>query len=132
MSRLNLVVTLLFVLTSLLAFADGDHSENVCSSFNTQVCGHIGHMSGMRSDSEAQFVTHLEIPNEVQVSDLKVELWMPHMGHGSSPVTITQFGVNKYKITEAYFIMPGAWEVRVSFILDGLQHKLHIPIEIAE
>jgi YtkA-like len=131
--KLHVVALVLLVLVGVSAFADdGNHSANVCSTQNQNVCGHIGHMTGMKSDSEAQFVTHLEIPNNVQVTDLTVKLWMPDMGHGSWPVTITQFGVNKYKITQAYFIMPGSWEVRVAFKLEGVAHELHIPVEIAE
>ena len=40
-------------------------------------------------------------------------LWMPAMGHGSSPVTITPQGAGVYSATRVYFIMPGAWDVRV-------------------
>lgn len=130
--RLQVVALVLFVLVGLSAFAEGDHSVNVCSAKNQEVCGHIGHMSGMKSDSEAQFVTHLEIPGEIQVTDLAVQLWMPSMGHGSSSVKITQLGVNKYKVTEAFFVMPGAWEVRVTFKLEGVEHQIYIPVEIAE
>jgi hypothetical protein len=42
-----------------------------------------------------------------------VALWMPAMGHGSSPVTVTAQGGGVYSVTKAYFIMPGAWDVRV-------------------
>ncbi len=130
--KLHVVALVLLVLVGMSAFASDDHSENVCSTVNQYVCGHIGHMTGMNSETEAQFVTHLEIPNEVQVTDLTVKLWMPDMGHGSSPVTVTQFGVNKYKVTQAFFIMPGNWEVRVAFKLEGVAHALHIPVVIAE
>lgn len=130
--RLQLVTLVLLVLVGLSAFADGDHTENVCSTVDQNVCGHLGHMSGMKSDSEAEFVAHLEIPNDVQVTDLTLKLWMPDMGHGSSPVTLTQFGVNKYKVTDAFFIMPGHWEVRIAFKLEGVEHKLYIPVDIAE
>lgn len=130
--RLQVVALVLFVLVGLSAFAEGDHSVNVCSVNNQDVCGHIGHMSGMKSDSEAQFVTHLEVPGEIQVTDLTVQLWMPSMGHGSSPVKITQLGVNKYKVTEAFFVMPGTWEVRVTFKHEGVEHQIYIPVEITE
>lgn len=130
--RLQFVALLLLVLVGLSALADGDHSVDVCSTVDQSVCGHIGHMSGMKSDSEAEFVVHLEVPNDVQVTDLTVALWMPDMGHGSSPVTLTQFGVNKYKVTQAFFIMPGHWEVRVNFKLEGAEHSIHIPVDIIE
>lgn len=41
-----------------------------------------------------------------------VILWMPSMGHGSSPVTITQLNDNTFKVSEVYFIMLGEWDIR--------------------
>jgi hypothetical protein len=45
--------------------------------------------------------------------DVGVMLWMPAMGHGSSPVTVTAQGGGTYAVTKAYFVMPGDWDVRV-------------------
>lgn len=129
--RLQFVALLLLVLVTFSAFAD-DHSANICSVKDQTVCGHIGHMTGMKSDSEAQFVAHLEIPGDIQVTDFTLKLWMPDMGHGSSPVTLNQLGLNKYQVSQAFFIMTGAWEVRVTFNLEGVSHELHIPVEITE
>jgi hypothetical protein len=44
---------------------------------------------------------------------VSILLWMPAMGHGSSPVTVTPQGEGVYSVSKAYFIMPGDWEVRV-------------------
>jgi hypothetical protein len=44
---------------------------------------------------------------------LSVHLWMPSMGHGSSPVTITRLDVGTYLIEEVYFSMPGVWEIQI-------------------
>ncbi len=41
-----------------------------------------------------------------------VKLWMPSMGHGSSPVVITQTAEGMYLVSEVYFTMLGAWEIR--------------------
>ena len=41
-----------------------------------------------------------------------VKLWMPSMGHGSSPVVITQTAAGTYLVSDVYFIMLGAWEIR--------------------
>lgn len=49
-----------------------------------------------------------------------VKLWMPSMGHGSSPVQVAQVkdaqnapvpGV--FEATQVYFVMPGRWEIWV-------------------
>lgn len=43
--------------------------------------------------------------------DVAVSLWMPSMGHGSSPVKISIDANNVFRITEVYFIMPGDWQI---------------------
>ncbi|MFZ3230359.1 MAG: FixH family protein [Pseudobdellovibrio sp.] len=42
-----------------------------------------------------------------------VSLWMPSMGHGSSPVKIEKIADGLYKVTRIYFIMPGDWEIHL-------------------
>jgi hypothetical protein len=42
-----------------------------------------------------------------------VVLWMPAMGHGSSPVTVTQVSPGVYRATNVFFVMPGDWEIRI-------------------
>ncbi len=51
-----------------------------------------------------------------------VKLWMPDMGHGSSPVKVVRplnaSGTPEtglYRAEEVHFVMPGAWEIRVIF-----------------
>ncbi len=41
-----------------------------------------------------------------------VKLWMPSMGHGSSPVVIKQVAEGTYEVSDIYFIMLGEWEIR--------------------
>jgi len=55
------------------------------------------------------------------------KLWMPSMGHGSSPVTLTHSQDSSgnqvpgvFQGSDVYFIMPGAWDVHVQ-ILNGAQ-----------
>jgi len=45
--------------------------------------------------------------------DVAVQLWMPSMGHGSSPVTVAAESTGIYRATRVFFTMPGAWEIRV-------------------
>jgi len=51
-------------------------------------------------------------PYEDPTSTLSVVLWMPSMGHGSSPVTIEKIETGIYRVRRVYFIMPGEWEIR--------------------
>jgi YtkA-like protein len=43
---------------------------------------------------------------------LDVVLWMPSMGHGSSPVTVEKLAPGQYRVSKVYFIMPGDWEIQ--------------------
>lgn len=45
-------------------------------------------------------------------NDLEVVLWMPSMGHGSSPVTVEKTAPGQYRVTNVFFIMPGDWEIQ--------------------
>lgn len=40
-----------------------------------------------------------------------VVLWMPSMGHGSSPVTMEFIETGKYRVKDVFFIMPGPWDI---------------------
>ena len=40
-----------------------------------------------------------------------IHLWMPSMGHGSSPVTMERVDVGRYRAKDVFFIMTGEWDV---------------------
>ncbi|MEQ1722575.1 MAG: FixH family protein [Pseudobdellovibrio sp.] len=42
-----------------------------------------------------------------------VQLWMPSMGHGSTPVTVEKIKAGEYRASDVFFIMPGEWEIRI-------------------
>lgn len=43
---------------------------------------------------------------------LFVKLWMPDMGHGSSPVQLTHVSAGTYHAKNIFFTMPGAWWIQ--------------------
>lgn len=43
-------------------------------------------------------------------------LWMPSMGHGSSPISTTETGLGDFLSTDVFFIMPGEWEIRLHIL----------------
>jgi hypothetical protein len=54
-----------------------------------------------------------QTPVELDVSQIpEVILWMPGMGHGSSPTQTTRLDVGTYRVSKVFFIMPGQWEIR--------------------
>lgn len=44
--------------------------------------------------------------------DLQTTLWMPSMGHGSSPVKVVVIQPGLFRIEKVFFNMRGDWEVR--------------------
>lgn len=59
----------------------------------------------------------------------KADLWMPEMGHGSSPTRLSEAADGCTKIDEMDFFMAGKWEVRVT----SSQNELFVfPINVCE
>lgn len=48
--------------------------------------------------------------------NLHVFLWMPSMGHGSSPVKLKKLASGEYEVSNVYFIMGGKWEVKFQLL----------------
>ena len=46
-------------------------------------------------------------------SSFNIFLWMPDMGHGSSPIKITKLTTGVYDLSAIYFIMDGDWQLRI-------------------
>lgn len=42
--------------------------------------------------------------------DFNAYIWMPSMGHGSSPISIHEVSEGIYELSDIYFIMGGHWE----------------------
>lgn len=123
------------LMLSLPAFADDHghtHTPNVCSTKNPDVCAHLGLYGTLKSSVANQFIVDIMTPNAAPFQNLKVVLWMPDMGHGSSPVTMQDIGNNHYLVTDAWFIMPGQWTVKLNFDFGGENLDIEIPLEIAE
>lgn len=48
----------------------------------------------------------------------EVMLWMPSMGHGSTPTQTSRLDIGTYRASNVFFIMPGDWEIRF-LVKDG-------------
>ena len=46
-------------------------------------------------------------------AQVSVVLWMPSMGHGSSPVKVTPVSAGVYRASNVFFVMPGDWEIHI-------------------
>ncbi|MGE3610570.1 MAG: hypothetical protein AB7I27_13350 [Bacteriovoracaceae bacterium] len=64
-------------------------------------------------EMELTFVDKMDPSRKIDpVHSPKIVLWMPSMGHGSSPVTLERIDVGHFKASEIFFIMPGPWDIR--------------------
>jgi hypothetical protein len=120
-------------LFSLQVFAHDHHTKNYCSQAAQPVCAHLGYNGEFTSEAAGEFVFHVVSAGADRMKDLTIDLWMDMgdgHGHGSAPVTITQFGPGKYKVSDAWFVMPGQWLVRSTFTIDGVAHEIAIPLNI--
>ena len=66
-------------------------------------------------DDLSSFELKLERPLKNNQS-LNVYIWMPEMGHGSSPVEMKQLNPVDYVFSELAFIMPGLWVLHVEIL----------------
>ncbi len=112
-----------------------DHTENVCVQGNVKVCAHLKFLSKIDSSNEGQFMAHILAPGNQEVQNLKIDLWMDMgagHGHGSAPVDVQSLGKNKFKVTNAWFVMMGQWLVRLNFTIGQDAYEIHIPVNVNE
>lgn len=58
---------------------------------------------------------------------VSVRLWMPGMGHGSSPVTVERTGPGEYRAAEVFFLMRGEWEIHIQVDDEGNSDEAVLP-----
>jgi hypothetical protein len=58
-----------------------------------------------------------------------VLLFMPAMGHGSSPVTVERLDVGTYRASQVFFSMKGLWEIHFQ-LKDGNKIKDQVVVPI--
>ena len=51
-----------------------------------------------------------------QTQTLNSFIWMPDMGHGSSPIQISQLNATDFNLSEIAFIMPGLWVLHIEIL----------------
>ncbi|WP_413581833.1 FixH family protein [Bdellovibrio sp. HCB288] len=85
------------------------------------LCAKLEWTLGPQSPAESEFILKFWNKSDTVSGGTLVDpedtlsaiLWMPSMGHGSSPVTIEKIETGVYRVRRVYFIMPGDWEVRI-------------------
>lgn len=50
--------------------------------------------------------------------NVNIELWMPGMGHGSLPTSVTAVSTGEFLVENIVFTMPGEWEIRIQILTE--------------
>lgn len=60
-----------------------------------------------------------------------IYLWMPGMGHGSFPITVTKLSTGIYQLTEVFFTMDGYWDLHLGLRdEESLVDEVRWPIDL--
>ncbi len=64
--------------------------------------------------------------------NVEVVLWMPSMGHGSSPTAVEKLDTGTYRAKDVFFTMPGEWQIKFQFknINSDLTDEAFVDIQI--
>ena len=114
-------IALILLLCSATSFA------KVCSTKN-DVCVDYKADVAFTTKQEGRF--SLDLNAELVMIDLWMQ--MGQHGHGSSPLKVTPVSEGQFDITKAYFVMRGAWQIRVTYKKGGVQETLIMPVMIKE
>lgn len=123
---MKLLTVLLGVLFSLSTFA---HTK-ICSE-TTKVCAVYHNDVAFTTKGEGRFLLMLQ---GAEATLEKIDLWMQmgNHGHGSSPLKVTPTAPGEYDITKAFFVMKGAWQIRVTYKSESTTETLILPVMIKE
>ncbi len=132
---------LLPIITSAHSGHDPGHMVHLIFQGGT-VHAHVQWETGPRTPDES--ILRIEWKNGrdhtpiTAPGEFKVELWMPDMGHGSAPTTVTPIMdtdgnpvLGAYRVSNVYFTMGGAWDVRVILNLpDGTSETQTLKVKL--
>lgn len=69
-------------------------------------------------DEMGSFEILLTVPLKANQT-LNAFIWMPEMGHGSSPFEKKELSNNHFNFSEVAFIMPGLWVLHIEILEDN-------------
>ncbi len=110
MQRVILLIISLFFASPVFS----NEADHILNFNNGEVKALINWKVGPFNEKESVMEVQLKSNQELLPTPLKVSLFMPTMGHGSSPTKVDKIpGTNSFRVSKVYFSMPGTWEVRV-------------------
>lgn len=114
MEKSSILRNLISVETAGTSFAKTDHSFSIDWKVGPELGESRFFLKSWNNALGTFSGPYVDLPYE-----LKVVLWMPAMGHGSSPTKITKSNSGEYDVSSVYFIMNGKWDIKVQLIKDG-------------
>ncbi|WP_412462991.1 FixH family protein [Halobacteriovorax sp. RT-2-6] len=72
-------------------------------------------------DSSTLTITFKDSANNLKdpAGEFSAYIWMPDMGHGSYPITVTRIATGVYQLTDIYFTMGGLWDFHLQLKDNG-------------
>lgn len=127
---MKLILVLLCVVFSMSVLANVNPAK-ICSQ-TTTVCAAYQSDVDFTTTQEGRFRLSLSGQNQVEANLLKVDLWMQmgQHGHGSSPLKVIPVAPGEFDVTKAFFVMRGAWQIRVTYKQGSVEETLIIPVLI--
>jgi len=136
MKFLSITLFSLFLNMNIGSAHDGGyHTPNVCTL--NQSCAHLKFEEYPTTKKMSSFLIHI-LPSDKTsiVQILSAKLWMDMgngHGHGSAPLNIrANEEDNHFDVSNAWFVMPGSWQVMIKFNENGLEQEIIIPLSINE
>ncbi|MBC85625.1 MAG: hypothetical protein CL677_00480 [Bdellovibrionaceae bacterium] len=70
------------------------------------------------------------VPASLSIAPV-LTLWMPSMGHGSTPSVVSIVDIGTYLVEDVFFVMLGEWDLHFQIKVDGeVTDEVVVPIRI--
>lgn len=135
---MKLLMSIVFALgfaVSSSALGLEEHSENVCSTINEQICAHIGMHEVPVVGTPSNFMVHFLVEDAVAEQIKNVDVLQVFPGETEedfilNTLTFEQKNATHYMVKEAVFEKAGQWFIAVVFDYNGETDMIEIPLSI--
>jgi hypothetical protein len=90
------------------------HAACELSFPQTNICGDVVWTEGPHYNRASSFTVTFD--QNIAPNSLKLDLWMPTMGHGSRPLVLRASSETEVMVSGAWFVMRGLWQIRAKLV----------------
>lgn len=105
-----------FLMIAALFISSISFAQDQMTFSKSQLKGTVQWEVGPRAYDESIFILKI-VKTDGSPAELEklpeAELWMPTMGHGSSPTSVEKLSTGVYRVMSVYFVMTGPWEIKI-------------------